>query len=138
MSDQAARPVQVVVLIVEDEALLRELAAELVEDAGFVALQAADAAAAIAVLEARSDVAAIFTDINLPGSIDGLELAHMVRHRWPPIRILIASGRIRPKPSELPPSSVFLEKPYEGVAVVAHLHALTKSARALIGSDILP
>jgi len=137
MSDQAARPAPTVVLVVEDECLLRELAAELIEDAGFVALQAADAEAAIAVLKARSDVAAIFTDINLPGDIDGLELAHMVRDQWSPIRILIASGRVRPKPSELPPNSVFLEKPYRGAAVIAHLRSLTDPARALIGSDIL-
>ena len=138
MIDPHASAAPAVVLIVEDECLLRELAAELVEDAGFVALQAADAEAAIAVLVARSDVAAIFTDINLPGRIDGLELAHTVRDRWPPIKILIASGRVRPKPSELPPNSVFLEKPYRGAAVIAHLHFLTDPAEALIGSDILP
>jgi len=131
MIDPHASAAPAVVLIVEDECLLRELAAELVEDAGFVALQAGDAEEAIAVLVARSDVAAIFTDINLPGSIDGLE-------RWPPIKILVASGRLRPKQAELPPNSLFLEKPYRGAAVIAHLHSLTDPARALIGSDILP
>jgi len=138
MIDPHASAAPAVVLIVEDECLLRELAAELVEDAGFIALQAGDAEEAIAVLVARSDVAAIFTDINLPGSIDGLELAHMVRDRWPPIKILVASGRLRPKQAELPPNSLFLEKPYRGAAVIAHLHSLTDPARALIGSDILP
>jgi two-component system, response regulator PdtaR len=137
MIDRAARAVPTVVLIVEDEWLLRELAVELVEDAGFVALQAGDADEAVALLEARSDIAAIFTDINMPGSIDGLELAHTVRDRWPLIKILVASGLLRPQQSDLPPSSGFLEKPYRGEAVIAQLCSLVDPTRTLIGSDLL-
>lgn len=138
MTSHVAGAAAAVVLIVEDDGLLRELAAELLADAGFVALEAADAGQAIAVLEVRSDVAAIFTDINLPGPMDGLQLAHMVRGRWPAIKILVASGRVRPMRSELPPRSVFLEKPYGGAAVIAHLHGLIDPARVLIGSEISP
>jgi two-component system, response regulator PdtaR len=135
MTDPVSAPA--VVLIVEDEWLLREVAVELVEDAGFVALQAGDADEAVALLEARSDIAVLFTDINMPGSIDGLELAHMVRDRWPPIKILLASGRFRPNQPDLPPNTAFLEKPYRWEAVVARLRSLVGPSRTLIGSDLL-
>ena len=90
MPDRVSTAASAVVLIVEDEALLRELAVEFVEDAGFVALEAGDAEQAIALLEARSDIAVLFTDINMRGSMDGLELARAVHDRWPPVRIIVA------------------------------------------------
>lgn len=86
-------------LVVEDEPLLRMLAIEVVEEAGFVAIEARDADEAVALLESRSDIALLFTDINMPGSMDGLKLAHAVRGRWPPIKILLVSGRVRLQPS---------------------------------------
>jgi CheY-like chemotaxis protein len=69
---RASSQVPTIVLIVEDEPLLRELAVEVVEDAGFAALEAGDAEQAVALLETRSDIAVLFTDINMPGSLDGL------------------------------------------------------------------
>jgi len=134
MLDRVSAPA--VVLIVEDEWLLRELAVELVEEAGYVVLQAGDAEEAVTLLESRSDIAAIFTDINMPGSIDGLELAHMVRNRWPSIKIIVASGRFRLKQSDLPANSAFLEKPYRGEMVIAQLRSLINPTRNLIGSDL--
>ena len=116
-----------VVLIVEDEALLRMLAVEVVEDAGFVALEACDADEAVALLESRNDIAVLFTDINMPGSMDGLKLAHAVRNRWPPIKILVVSGQVWPPQSDLPSNSCFVSKPYATEAIVAEL-------RSLIGS----
>ena len=65
----------------------------IVEDAGFVALEADNADEAVAILEARSDIALLLTDINMPGSMDGLKLAHAVRNRWPPIKIIVVSGQ---------------------------------------------
>ena len=124
MIDKASRASGAVVLIVEDEPLLRQLAAEVVEDAGFVALEAADAGEAVALLETRSDIAVLFTDINMPGSMDGLKLAHAVRDRWPPIKIIVASGHVRLQVSDLPSNSTFLLKPYRGAAVVAQLRSL--------------
>jgi CheY-like chemotaxis protein len=118
-----------VVLVVEDEWLLRELAAEIIEEAGFVTLVAGNAEEAMVLLEARSDIAVMFTDINMPGHVDGLELAHTVRDRWPTIKILVSSGRVCLVPSELPPGSAFLEKPYCGAAVVAQLRSLAGSPR---------
>jgi len=113
-----------VVLIVEDDALLRMLAAEVVEEAGFVAIEAADADEAVSVLESRSDIALLLTDIEMPGSMNGLKLAQAVRNRWPPIKILVVSGQMRPQPSELPSNSRFLAKPYPTAALVEGLHAL--------------
>jgi CheY-like chemotaxis protein len=117
-----------IVLIVEDDELLRMLTVNEVEAAGFTALEASDADEAVALLESRSDVALLVTDINMPGSIDGLKLAHAVRKRWPPIKIIIVSARVRPQPSELPPDSRFLEKPYEPADMIAALRALARSA----------
>jgi len=100
-----------VVLIVEDEPLLRILAAEVVEDAGFIALEASDADEAVALLESRPDISLLFTDISMPGSMDGLKLAHAVRNRWPPIKILVVSGQIRVRLSELPANSRLSQSP---------------------------
>ena len=136
MTDEASNRPPAVILIVEDEPLLRELTVGLVEDAGFVALEAGDAGQAVAHLEARADIAVMFTDIQMPGCMDGLKLAHMVRDRWPPIKILVASGRIRLRPCDLPSDSAFLEKPYRGEAVIARLRSLVDPARTLIGSDL--
>jgi two-component system, response regulator PdtaR len=82
-----------VVLIVEDDALLRMLAVEIVEEAGFVAIEAADADEAVSLLESRSDIVLLLTDIDMPGSMNGLTLAHAVRNRWPSIKILVVSGK---------------------------------------------
>jgi CheY-like chemotaxis protein len=126
-SDEPEKPATeapAVVLVVEDEPLLRELAVSLVEEAGFAALEAGGADEAVAVLEARSDIAVLFTDIDMPGSMNGLKLAQVVGHRWPQIRTLVASGQLRPRSSELPPNGAFLAKPYRGTAVVAQLRAM--------------
>jgi CheY-like chemotaxis protein len=136
MTDKASNRPPAVILIVEDDPLLRELAVGLVEDAGFVALEAGDAGQAVVQLEARADIAVMFTDINMPGRMDGLKLAHMVRDRWPPIKILVVSGQVRLRQSDLPSNSAFLEKPYRGEAVIARLRSLVDPTRTLIGSDL--
>jgi CheY-like chemotaxis protein len=82
-----------VVLIVEDEALVRMTAVDMIEEAGFEILEAANADEAILLLEARRDITVLFTDIEMPGSMDGLRLAQAVRGRWPPIKIIATSGR---------------------------------------------
>ena len=81
-----------VVLIVEDEFLLRMDAADMVAAAGFEVVEAANADEAIEILEARRDITVVFTDIQMPGSMDGLKLARAVRGRWPPIKIVATSG----------------------------------------------
>jgi CheY-like chemotaxis protein len=116
-----------VVLVVEDEPLLRMLAVEVVAAAGFVAIEARHADEAVAMLESRSDISILFTDIDMPGSMDGLKLAHAVRGRWPPIKILVVSGKVRLQPSELPSSSRFAGKPYRAEAMVEELRSLIAS-----------
>jgi CheY-like chemotaxis protein len=81
-----------VVLVVEDELMLRMRAVDIVEDAGFVPLEALNADEAIQILESRDDIAVLFTDIQMPGSMDGLRLAHLVHSRWPHIKIILVSG----------------------------------------------
>jgi CheY-like chemotaxis protein len=99
-----------IVLIVEDEALLRMNATAIVQDAGFVTLEAANADEAVAILESRDDIRLVFTDIQMPGSMDGLALAMVIRDRWPPIAIIITSGRVRPE--ALTESMAYVAKPY--------------------------
>jgi len=101
-----------VVLVVEDDPLVRTLAVEVVEDAGFLAIEAANADEAIIILEHRADIALVFTDIDMPGSMDGLKLAHAIRNRWPPIKIVIVSGKSGLSDLELPSNSRFFAKPY--------------------------
>ena len=83
-----------VVLIVEDEFLLRMDAADMIAAAGFEVIEAANADEAIEILEARPDITVVFTDIQMPGSMDGLKLARAVRGRWPPIKIIATSGHV--------------------------------------------
>lgn len=113
-----------VVLIVEDDPLLRMLAVEVVEEAGFVTLEAGNADEAVALLESHLDISLLFTDIDMPGSRDGLKLAHAVHDRWPLIKILIVSGKVRVQSIELPSNSCFVGKPYRTAALVAELHSL--------------
>jgi two-component system, response regulator PdtaR len=114
-----------VILIVEDEFLLRMDSAELIENAGFEVIQASNADEAIEILKARPGIHVVFTDIQMPGSMDGLKLAQFVRNRWPPIKIVATSGLLRVADDDLPAGSVFLPKPYRGTEIVATLRKLT-------------
>ena len=113
-----------VVLVVEDEFLLRMDAADMIAAAGFDVVEATDADTAIGILEARNDVAVIFTDIQMPGSMDGLKLARAVRGRWPPIKIIATSG-VRIGETDLPEGGRFLPKPYSSAQITGMLRQLT-------------
>ena len=84
---------------------------------------------AINVLETRNDVRTIFTDINMPGSMDGLKLAAAVRDRWPPVNIIVTSGMTVPDPEELPAHSLFIPKPYRSAEVLAAVRSFGAVAR---------
>ena len=99
--------------------------AEVIENAGFEVIEAANADEAIAILTARPDIHVVFTDVQMPGSMDGLKLARFVRDRWPPIKIVATSGLVRVEDDDLPAGSVFLRKPYHVAEVVAALRELT-------------
>jgi len=113
-----------VVLVVEDEMLLRMRAIDMVEDAGFTSIEAVDADQAIAILESRSDIALLFTDIQMPGRMDGLGLAHTVHDRWPPIKIILVSGQLKLTESDIPADSHFFGKPLESTAMIAEMRNL--------------
>lgn len=117
-----------VVLIVEDESLLRMDAADMIRAAGFEVIEAADADQAIEILEARRDVTVVFTDIQMPGSMDGLKLARAVRGRWPPIKIVATSGHIGVHETDLPEGGRFLAKPYSSREITGVLRELTAAS----------
>jgi two-component system, response regulator PdtaR len=98
-------------------------AVQTVEDAGYEVIEAADADEAIAILESRDDIRVIFTDIQMPGSMDGLKLAHAVRHRWPPIKIIVTSGYNKITPQDLPDGGRFFAKPYDPAKIKDTLRA---------------
>jgi CheY-like chemotaxis protein len=112
------------VLVVEDEFLVRLHAVSLLEEAGFATLEAANAHEAIVLLEVRKDIRIVFTDIDMPGSMDGLRLAHAIRHRWPPIELLLTSGHMRVRDEDLPERGIFLPKPYDGRRLIRTLQSL--------------
>src|SRR5215218_7402004 len=123
------------VLVVEDEMILRMRAVDIVEDAGFNPVEAVNADQAISILESRSDISLLFTDIQMPGSIDGLKLAHAVHDRWPSIKIILVSGHVKPAASERPAASRFFGKPLGVSEMVAELQAMVGAGALTIVPD---
>jgi len=117
-----------VLLVVDDEPLIRLDLRQLAEDAGFEVVEASNAAEARIVLEGRRDIRVVFTDIRMPGDMDGLELARYVRRRWPPTFIVICSGNAEPPADEMPSEAVFLSKP----CVLPATEHLMKEIRAKV------
>jgi CheY-like chemotaxis protein len=106
------------ILVVEDDILLSLDTSDALKDAGYDVIAAANADEAIKVLETRNDIRTIFTDINMPGSMDGLKLAAAVRDRWPPVHIIVTSGMRAPHRDEMPANSAFIAKPYRSAEVL--------------------
>jgi len=106
------------VLVVEDDFFSRLHAVRLVEAAGYIAVEASNADEAITILEARKDIRIVFTDIDMPGSMDGLKLAHAIRERWPPIELILTSGHFDIRDDELPERGRFFPKPYRGQEII--------------------
>jgi two-component system, response regulator PdtaR len=125
MSISVPRPP--VVLVVEDDFLLRMDAVDIVRNAGFEAIEAANADQAIAIIEADPDIHIVFTDVQMPGTMDGLRLARFIRDRWPPIKIVATSGRLRVAEEDLPKGSIFVPKPYSPEQIVRTFRQLTDS-----------
>jgi two-component sensor histidine kinase/CheY-like chemotaxis protein len=113
-----------IVLIVEDEMVLRMRAVDIVEDAGFVPIETVSADDAIKVLESRDDISLLFTDIQMPGSMDGLKLAHAVHARWPHIKIMLVSGQIAVADADKPVDSRFFAKPLENQQMIVELQKM--------------
>jgi len=117
-----------VILVVEDSVLIRMSAVDLVESAGYEALQANDADEAIRIMESRSDIDLVFTDVEMPGTMDGIKLAHYIRNRWPPVRLIVASGKAILEESGLLEGSRFFAKPYDD-------HAITDAMARMLASE---
>jgi CheY-like chemotaxis protein len=126
-----AEPRRPVVLVVEDDYLLRLDAADMIKAADFEVIEAANADEAIAILESRNDIAVVFTDVQMPGSMDGLRLARAVRGRWPPIKIITTSGQRIVEELDLPEGGRFLPKPYNPTQVSGVLRELTQNTNQL-------
>ena len=100
-------------------------AVDIVGSTGFEVVEAANADEAIRILEARDDICVVFTDVDMPGSMDGLKLAAAVSQRWPPIKLIVTSGHVRVTPEQLPPGGKFFPKPYRG-------HDIARTIREMI------
>jgi CheY-like chemotaxis protein len=118
------------VLVVEDEPLVRLVIAEVLSDAGFKVLEAADAGEALTILKATIPVDVLYADVDMPPGINGYELAQQVHAEWPQIEILITSGRAWPGEGDLPAGAAFLAKPVPNEALVSHIAAAADRARA--------
>lgn len=111
-------------LVIDDEPLVRMDLVDMARDAGFETLEAGNASEALTILESRDDIRVVFTDIRMPGAMDGLALAHLVRDRWPPTVIVICSGNSQPSQEELPSNVVFMSKPCNGPKVANLLSSI--------------
>lgn len=112
MSEEKPDAAPPVVLVVEDDAILRFDATDFLEESGFSVVEAATAADAIKVLESRPEVRLVFTDIEMPGRIKGMDLARLVHEYWPHIRLVITSAGPRPPQAQIPDDGRFIAKPY--------------------------
>ena len=127
------------VLIVEDEMMLRMRAVDIVEDAGFHSVEAVNADEAMSILESRSDISLLFTDIQMPGTMDGLKLAHTVHNRWPDIKIILVSGQVKPSDAERPVDSRFFGKPLGMQQMITELQTMVGAgALKIVPSAVIP
>jgi len=127
-----------IVLVVEDEMVLRMRAVDIVEDAGFVPIEAGNADEAMQVLESRDDISLLFTDIQMPGSMDGLKLAHAAHRRWPHIKIILVSGQIAVTDADKPDDSKFFRKPLEIEQMIAELQAMVGEGSLKVLPSLIP
>lgn len=122
--DESRQNRKPVILVVEDEPLLRMAAVDMIEEAGFDVVAAADATEAVEILERRLDIRIVFSDIDMPRGMDGMKLAALIRKRWPPIRIILTSGYTSVDAVQMPPDSVFFPKPYVEEKIIETIHQM--------------
>ena len=116
------------VLVVEDEILIRFDIVDALTDAGFIVLEAGNVAEAVAILGATPDIRAVFTDVDMPGAENGLDLAQKVHASRPPVAVLVTSGHRRVTEADLPEDGRFLPKPYRPSQVIANLNEMVRAA----------
>lgn len=127
---QSFDPARYAVLVVEDDALVRAEAVDLCEEAGFTAYEARNAEQALRLLERHSHIRVLFTDVEMPGTMDGLKLARAVRERWPPVTIIVTSGRVRVEAEDMPENGLFFAKPYPPNGIVRALSDIAGRIRS--------
>lgn len=127
MATQSDRQ-SIVVLLVEDEPLVRMFGTDVLEDAGFAVVEAANGDEALVLLESRADIRVLFTDVDMPGSLNGFQLARLAKARWPHVGVLIVSGQMRPGPGDMPEGGHFVGKPYQPAAIVRLIEGLARRA----------
>jgi two-component system, response regulator PdtaR len=113
-----------VVLVVEDEALIRMLAVDVLEEAGFEVIEAPSADYAVLVLDKRDDIRVVFTDVDMPGRLNGFQLARHIQDHHHRVRVIIGSGKCRPAPNDIAPGTRFLQKPYALEVLVREVRRL--------------
>lgn len=124
MSGDEAVPVpQHTVLVVDDDAIIRYELVDLLEEHGFAVLDASDADEAIRVMETHSGIGAVLTDVEMPGSMDGIKLVQFIRHRWPPTALFVISARALTADTELPERTSFYGKPLDARRLLRDLNA---------------
>jgi CheY-like chemotaxis protein len=109
-------------LVVDDESLIRMSAADMAEELGFEVIEAKSADEAVRILENRSDISIVFSDVQMPGTMDGLRLVKLVRERWPLIELVLTSGKPLSQDEALPERCTFLPKPYSRKGLTEALH----------------
>lgn len=125
---QAPMSKRQLVLVVEDEPILRMAALDMIRSAGFEAIEATDATDAVRILESRPDIRVVFTDVDMPRGIDGFALAVLVRRRWPPVHIIVTSGKAGIGQLSMPAGCVFFGKPYDEQRVIAEMQRMILAA----------
>ena len=125
---QAGGPPAPVILVVEDEAMIRAHVAMSLSDAGYSVIEASDAQEALLELERGAQIDLLFTDVQMPGSVDGLKLAQWVSVRWPRVTLLVSSGSFEPAKDAIPSGGRFLGKPYDFHELLRHVRELTAAA----------
>ncbi len=119
------------ILLVEDEAIIRFELADFFRDAGYEVFEAGDADEAITVLSEDLSIRVVLTDIQLPGSMDGLKLAHYVRDRYPPTVLLLTSGGVHIEDGLLPRDSRFISKPFDATRILKQIEEMTRPSSKL-------
>ena len=120
------------ILVTEDDALLRLYASDLLEENGYTVVEADNAEEALKVMEVRKDVRLLFTDIQMPGGHDGLELARQVHKRWPKVLLVITSGQVQPTRAEIADHGRFIRKPYRAKDLLGQIEELIKKDDAMV------
>src|SRR3712207_3817134 len=131
MKPRGPRLNQPVVLLVEDEPLVRTVQVDILREAEFWVLEAQDADEAFETLKRRPDVKAVLTDVDMPGSLDGFEFARLVAQGWPGVGILVISGKASPGPGDLPEAASFVAKPVRPAALVEQIQSIMARAASL-------